>query len=54
MAEWLTIVSWVAVILGLLTALAIAFDVTAIGLRQHRDRPWMQHRMQPLASAIAC
>ena len=29
MAQWLTIVSWVAVILGLLTALAIAFDVTA-------------------------
>ena len=27
MAQWLTIVSWVAVILGLLTALAIAFDV---------------------------
>src|SRR5580692_1233536 len=29
MAQWLIIVSWVAVILGLLTALAIAFDVTA-------------------------
>jgi hypothetical protein len=29
MAQWLTIVSWVAVILCLLTALAIAFDVTA-------------------------
>ena len=29
MAQWLTIVSWVAVILGLLTALAIAFDVAA-------------------------
>src|SRR5271163_3240274 len=29
MAQWLTIVSWVAVILGLLTALALAFDVTA-------------------------
>ena len=28
MAQWLIIVSWVAVILGLLTALAIAFDVT--------------------------
>jgi hypothetical protein len=34
MAEWLTIVSWVAVILGLVTALAIAFDVTA-----HRPAP---------------
>jgi NAD(P)-dependent dehydrogenase (short-subunit alcohol dehydrogenase family) len=29
MAQWLIIVSWVAVISGLLTALAIAFDVTA-------------------------
>jgi Domain of unknown function (DUF4396) len=29
MAQWLVIVSWVAVILGLLTALAIAFDVAA-------------------------
>ena len=29
MAQWLTIVSWVAVILGLLSALAIAFDVAA-------------------------
>jgi hypothetical protein len=29
MAQWLIIVSWVAVILGLLTALAISFDVTA-------------------------
>jgi hypothetical protein len=29
MAQRLIIVSWVAVILGLLTALAIAFDVTA-------------------------
>ena len=29
MAQWLTIVSWGAVILGLLTALAIAFDVAA-------------------------
>jgi hypothetical protein len=29
MAQWLIIVSWVAVILGLSTALAIAFDVTA-------------------------
>jgi hypothetical protein len=29
MAQWLIIVSWVAVIFGLLTALAIAFDVTA-------------------------
>ena len=29
MAQWLTIVSWVAVTLGLLTALAIAFDVAA-------------------------
>ena len=29
MAQWLTIVSWVAVILGLATALAIAFDVAA-------------------------
>ena len=29
MAQWLIIVSWVAVILGLLTALAIAFDVAA-------------------------
>ena len=29
MAQWLTIASWVAVILGLLTALATAFDVTA-------------------------
>jgi len=29
MAQWLTVVSWVAVILGLLTALAIAFDVAA-------------------------
>ena len=29
MAQWLIIVSWVAVILGLLTALAIAFDLTA-------------------------
>src|SRR5580700_7152509 len=28
MALWLVIASWVAVILGLLTALAIAFDVT--------------------------
>ena len=27
MAQWLTIVSWVTVILGLLTALALAFDV---------------------------
>jgi Domain of unknown function (DUF4396) len=30
MAQWLIIVSWVAVIFGLLTALAIAFDVTAL------------------------
>jgi hypothetical protein len=29
MAQWLNIVSWIAVILGLLTALVIAFDVTA-------------------------
>jgi Domain of unknown function (DUF4396) len=29
MAQWLIIVSWVAVVLGLLTALAIAFDVTS-------------------------
>jgi hypothetical protein len=29
MAQWLIMVSWAAVILGLLTALAIAFDVTA-------------------------
>jgi len=29
MGQWLIIVSWVAVIIGLLTALAIAFDVTA-------------------------
>ena len=29
MTQWLIIVSWVAVILGLLTALAIAFDITA-------------------------
>ena len=29
MAQWLIIVSWVAVILGLSTALAIAFDVIA-------------------------
>jgi hypothetical protein len=29
MAQWLIIVSWIAVILALLTALAIAFDVTA-------------------------
>jgi hypothetical protein len=29
MAQWLTIASWVAVILGLLTALAIAVDVAA-------------------------
>jgi hypothetical protein len=29
MAQWLIIVSWVTVILGRLTALAIAFDVTA-------------------------
>jgi hypothetical protein len=28
MAQWLIIVSWVAVIFGLLTALALAFDVT--------------------------
>ena len=30
MAQWLIVVSWVAVILGLLTALAIAFDVRPI------------------------
>src|SRR5580693_3582749 len=29
MAQWLIITPWVAVILGLLTALAIAFDITA-------------------------
>jgi hypothetical protein len=29
MAQWLNIVSWIAVILGLLPALVIAFDVTA-------------------------
>jgi hypothetical protein len=29
MVQWLIVVSWVAVILGLLSALAIAFDVTA-------------------------
>ena len=29
MAQWLIVTSWVAVILGLLTAVAIAFDVAA-------------------------
>ena len=35
MEQWLIIVSWVAVIFGLLTALAIAFDVTAHPQHMH-------------------
>ena len=41
MAQWLIIVSWVAVILGLLTAIVIAFDVMALllAMEEARQRP---------------